>query len=63
MKNNNASSHMPRWLWIIAVIEFVTGHILATRGYAADVALVYAATGGGIVGFAIRDWRAKVDAS
>jgi hypothetical protein len=59
MKNN--ATHMPRWLYALAAIEVVCATYLAIRGQAIQVE-VFAATAGGILGFALRDWRAAVDA-
>jgi hypothetical protein len=54
---------MPRWLWAVAALEAACTVFWIVRGGGHDVWVAFAAaTCGGVLGFALRDWRATIDA-
>jgi hypothetical protein len=57
----NEAKHMAWWMWVLFGIQLITTTYSATHGQAVQAAL-FGATAGGILGFGLRDWRARIDA-
>ena len=63
MINMETDRHMRGWMWVACFIDVACCIFLWRKSNASVCVPVFAAFSGGVLGFAIRDYRARVDAA